>query len=463
MLHAPETSSSLLLSSRGATWAVFAVALLARLGVVAWAHVRFPAAGDGLYYDIVARRIADGYGYTWLWPDGAVTYAAHYSIGYPALVGGAYALFGKGAGVAMMVNAVVGAVGSAAAHRLALHSMPSGHALAAGLVVALHPALVPYTAAIMTEGATAALLLVAAALAARARAGSRGSALRAGSWRAAAGLAMGAATLVRPQCLALAPVLGALSVWAGGWRPRLSGAAVVLGLALAVCLPWTVRNCVRMNPCALVSVNGGWNLLIGVQTQTGGWAELLVPPECREVWSEAGKDACFGHAARRAIAENFGSWLSKAPAKLAQTFDYIGAAPWYLHASNPEAFDEHAKVAMGAAETALTRLLVALALFSSARLSGELRRTRWVVASVGLVFVALLHAWVAYLALALVVALRGVEANRKGQFLAPWTAALVGVTVVTHVVFFGAGRYGLVVLPFVALLAASLGMERESL
>jgi hypothetical protein len=258
-------------------------------------------------------------------------------------------------------------------------------------------------------------------------------------------------------------VLGALSVSVSGWRPRLSGATVVLGLALAVCLPWTVRNCVRMNQCALVSVNGGWNLLIGVQTQTGGWAELLVPPECREVWSEAGKDACFGHAARRAIAENLGSWLSKAPAKLAQTFDYIGAAPWYLHASNAEAFDERAKLAMGAAETVLTRLLVALALLSSARLSGELRRARWVVAIVGLIFVALLHAWIAYLALALVVALRGVQANRKGQLLAPWTAALVAVTAVTHVVFFGAGRYGLVVLPFVALLAASLGMERESL
>jgi hypothetical protein len=218
-----------------------------------------------------------------------------------------------------------------------------------------------------------------------------------------------------------------------------------------------------MNQCALVSVNGGWNLLIGVQTQSGGWAELLVPPDCREVWSEAGKDACFGRAARRAIAAGFGSWLSKAPAKLGQTFDYIGAAPWYLHASNAEAFDERAKLALGAAETALTQLLVALALLSSARLPGELRRARWVVASVGLVFVALLHAWVAYLALALVVALRGVEANRKGQLLAPWTSALVAVTAVTHVVFFGAGRYGLVVLPFVALLAASLGVECESL
>src|SRR5580658_9790103 len=149
MLHARETCSSLL-SSRGATWAVLAVALLARLGVVAWAHTRFPAAGDGFYYDVVARRIAAGHGYTWLWPDGAVTYAAHYAIGYPALLAAAYAFLGGGVGVAMGVNALLGAAGAAAAHRLALHSMPAKHALAAGLFVALHPALVPYTAAVMT-------------------------------------------------------------------------------------------------------------------------------------------------------------------------------------------------------------------------------------------------------------------------------------------------------------------------
>jgi 4-amino-4-deoxy-L-arabinose transferase-like glycosyltransferase len=447
----------------GGTMTVLAVALGARLGVAAWAHAHFPPAEDGFYYDTVARRIAAGHGYTWLWPDGAVTYAAHYSIGYPALLGAAYALFGAGVGVAMVVNALLGAAGAAAAHRLALHAMPRRHALAAGLVVALHPALVPYAAAVMTEGATTALLLVAASFAARSRADSRAGSSRLGSraglWRAAVGLAMGAATLVRPQCLALAPVLGTLSVDEVGWKARLSAAAVVLGLALAVCLPWTVRNCVRMDTCALVSINGGWNLLIGAQTQTGGWAELVVPPACREVWSEGGKDACFGHAAREAIATGLGSWLAKAPAKLAQTFDYIGAAPWYLHASNAAAFDDRAKLAWGATETALTRLLLALALVSSARLPGGRRQARWVVASVGLGFIILLHAWVAYLAMALAVLLRGIDANLKGPLVAPWTAVVVVITGVTHVVFFGAGRYGLVVLPFVAILAASLGTE----
>jgi hypothetical protein len=426
--------------------------------MVAWARGRFPPAGDGVYYDIVARRIAGGQGYTWLWPDGAVTYAAHYAIGYPALVAAGYALFGAGAGVAMGINAVFGALGAAAAHRLALRAMPAGNAWAAGLIVALHPSIVPYTAAVMTEGVTAALLLVAAACADRSRAG-----LRPRLWRTAAGLVLGAATLVRPQCLGLAPLLGGLSPHGRcGWQARLSAAAGVLAAALLVCLPWTARNCVRMDRCALVSVNGGWNLLIGVQTESGGFTELVVPPECRQVWSEAGKDACFGRAARESIARGFVAWVEKAPAKIAQTFDYIGAAPWYLHESNAAVFDAHDKLALGAAETVATRLLLAFALVAVARLPGHRPRARWVVAIVGLVFVALLHAWVAYLALAIAVGLRGSDANSTGSILAPWTAALVVVTGVTHAVFFGAGRYGLVVLPFVALLATSWTSRRRS-
>src|SRR5271169_4957352 len=177
-----------------ATWGVFAAALAARGAVVAWAAGRFPPTADGSYYDRIARRIAHGDGYTWLWPDGAVTYAAHYPVGYPAMLAGAYALFGASAAVAMLVNALIGAAGAAAMHRLALRAMSPGRALAAGLAVALHPALVPYTTALMTEGITAALWIVAAACAAAARDSGR-------SWwfRAACGVVMGAATLVRPQ------------------------------------------------------------------------------------------------------------------------------------------------------------------------------------------------------------------------------------------------------------------------
>src|ERR1017187_7833911 len=76
------------------SWAIAALALLARSWVAVWAAPRFPAAADGFYYDTLAHRLAAGQGYTWLWPDGAVTYAAHYPAGYPALLALAYRLPG---------------------------------------------------------------------------------------------------------------------------------------------------------------------------------------------------------------------------------------------------------------------------------------------------------------------------------------------------------------------------------
>jgi len=55
-----------------------------------------------------------------------------------------------------------------AAHDLLRRATSRCSQLPAGWLVALHPALVPYTAALMTEGVAAALLVVAAAFAERA-------------------------------------------------------------------------------------------------------------------------------------------------------------------------------------------------------------------------------------------------------------------------------------------------------
>ncbi|HSU39371.1 MAG TPA: hypothetical protein VLJ38_07380, partial [Polyangiaceae bacterium] len=77
------------------------VALALRMIVVAYAAGRFPPADDGSFYDVVASRIARGLGYTWAWPDGAITYAAHYPVGYPAMLAAGYALFGARPVVAM--------------------------------------------------------------------------------------------------------------------------------------------------------------------------------------------------------------------------------------------------------------------------------------------------------------------------------------------------------------------------
>jgi hypothetical protein len=438
-------------SAKRDTLAVAIAALAARLAWVAWAHGRFPAAADGVYYDALARRLAHGDGYTWAWPDGVVTFAAHYPIGYPAMLALAYVVFGASANVAGIVNAAIGSVAAVAGHRLLLGTTSRGRAYAGGIAIAIHPALVPYTSAIMTEGIAASLVVLAAVVAGRARTSARASR----AWRplVLAGIVLGIATLVRPQCVVLAPVLGALALRAGvGGRARALGAAIVTSAAIACCLPWTARNCVTMNRCALVSVNGGWNLLIGAQTTTGGWAEIDVPASCRTVWDEAQKDVCFEHAAREAIAHDPGSWLARAPEKLAVTFDAFAAAPWYLHASNGAAFSDEDKMALAVVETVASRVLLLFAIVAAARLPGPRAGARAWLAVLAAALALSRHAWPAYLGLAAIVLLLGRRRLAEEPLAVTWAAVVVLATALAHAAFFGAGRYGLVTVPLVTTL-----------
>ncbi len=435
------------------------LAFVARVGVGVWAGDRFPAAADGFYYDTLARRLAQGHGYTWLWPDGAVTNVAHYPVGYPAMLAASYLALGAGPVAAMLLNALFGAAMTFAVHSLVARASARG-ATASALVVALHPALVAYTPAVMTESVAAALLTVAAALARGPRRAWDGTSAPRAGWSTpgawcAAGALLGIATLVRPQSLVFAPVLGALAPDASSaWAARARAALVVTAVALGVCAPWTARNCVAMRECALVSVNGGWNLLIGAQTTDGAWHPADVPEECRTVWDEAQKDVCFGRAARRTIVAAPLAWLARAPAKIAVTLDYFGAAPWYLHESNARVVDERAKLRLAEVETAASVLVLLAALAGVAFASGPRRRVRLVVAGAGVALgAATLHPSVTYLALAGAILAFGPRTLARGPVVLPFTAVVILGTAAVHAVFFGAGRYGLVVVPFVAAVA----------
>lgn len=447
------------MSPRADAFLLAGLGLVVRIAVVVWAAGRFPPTEDGHFYHIVARRIAAGHGYTWVWPDGAVTYAAHYPVGYPALVGSLYALFGAAPWVAMTLNAVLGAAAVFAAQRLASLGATRRGALIAGFGVALHPALVFYTPALMTEGVTAALVTLAAWIASRDRR------LAGLPWARliVLGLVTGAATLVRPQSLLLAPLFGLLVPISGRGR-RLLVAASTAAVTLAVCLPWTARNCARLERCVFVSANGGWNLLIGAGPgATGSWVpieQVGFPESCREVFGEADKDRCFRRAALAEIAEAPGRWLSLVPAKLAATFDFGGAPGWYLHASNPAALTERGKILLGAVETFWQRLLVALALAAAARARGPRRGARLAVALASGLSLLWLHAWIAYLGFVASVLLLGRRLIESRPLAA--AAACVGVTAVVHAVFFGAGRYSLVTFPLLAVAAGTVLTPRRS-
>jgi 4-amino-4-deoxy-L-arabinose transferase-like glycosyltransferase len=435
---------------RDALWVV-GVAFAARLLIVLVAHDRFAPADDGTFYHVVASRIARGLGYTWLWPDGAVTYAAHYPVGYPALVGGAYALFGAHPTVAMLVNAMLGVLSAFAAYRIVARAAPPRAALAAGLFVALEPALVLYTPALMTEGVAGALFLAAGAVAAAPR--PAGPFVRS----ALSGLVLGVAVLIRPELLLLSPVLGVVAARGAGARSAIGGSALALATTLFVCAPWTVRNCVRLERCALVSVNGGWNLFIGSSPLgEGGWAPLErigVPEECRTVYAEAEKDVCFGRAGLRAIAARPLPWLALVPKKLGATFDYGTAAAHYLSASNPTVVREREKVAIGALELLGQRVLLLLALIAVARVPGPRAGARAAVVAASAVAVFLPMAWIGWVGLVVAAALLG--RRLLGLPAVLLAVSVVAMTAGVHAVFFGASRYTLVCLPALAALAGT--------
>jgi hypothetical protein len=436
---------------------LFALAFGLRLIVVLVAAERFPPADDGTFYHTVATRIAAGAGYTWAWPDGAVTHAAHYPVGYPALLGGVYAVLGAAPWCAMLFNALLGALMVMGVHSAALSVSSLRGARWAALAVALHPTLILYTAALMTEAAAAAVLVLLAAAALHLRAAQR-------PWWLRALLGIGGAVLVllRPQLLPMLPVLGAIAIWvppsaprALFWRTKLRGSLEVLCVGLLCVLPWTLRNCSKMDGCVLVSANGGWNLLIGTLPEARGSfapiAGATVPAECREVFGEAGKDRCFGRAGMRRIREQPIAWLELGPQKLAQLFNHSAIASAYLSTSNPQVLSEALRLAVATIETLSTRLLLLGAAIGLLRSSGSRLQRTLSLAAGGLT----LSPW-GFLAQLAVLGALVAAAFRRGDgpavALLRLAAVLLGLCVVTHMVFFGAARYSLVWLPWLAWL-----------
>lgn len=432
--------------------------LLLRVGLVLAYGAEVPPAADGAFYHVVAQRIAEGAGYTWLWPDGGVTFAAHYPVGYAALLGGVYALVGSRPVAAMLVNAALGAAAVAITHRLALRGAGRVGGWVAGGLVAFSPTLVGYTLALMTEGAVATGWVGATWLAVRAA-----EAREAGRPRMpyvlAAGAVLGLTVLMRPQSVLLAPVLGWVAGRGAQGRRRFFAAVALVATTLGVCVPWTVRNCLRMDRCVLVSANGGWNLLIGTFPEgQGAWVAIdgeRVPEECREVFGEADKDVCFGRAARRRILERPVAWLGLLPAKWRNTFDFTAAASAYLsEAGVPWAGTW--RDGFVACEIGARRLLLALALWGIWRAGRPLVARRGLAGARLLVLVGGLScllgttAWVSHVAWLLLVA----SAPRLGRHpVLGVTAGAVAATLLVHGVFFGAGRYSMVLEPFLACAA----------
>lgn len=438
------------------TIAAFVTALLPRLFVaIAWAK---EPVWDGHYYHFGAERIARGLGYSEdVLSHGALLWKpwVHYPVGYSGFLGLIYKLFGSELIVAPVVNALVGALLVVVVHRLARYYLSRDRARVAAGLVALHPGLIAYSAVVMTEPLAALLLASAAWSALHFR----------GRWPAIvlAGALLGFASLVRPASLAAAPLLILTQpkpLWQAGLR-ALAASAV----SLLVVLPWTMRNCERLDGCVLVSTNGGWNLAIGAITETGRFQTLHGSDGCPVVTGQVQQDRCWGDVGRKKIAENPMKWLSLAPLKLGQTFNHESFAIEYLREADPDSWPEARRVAARELLTGFHRLLLIAACFAAVAFPGVRARGAAFYAQLGLGL--LLVGASSYAAfddahpfwvLALLLPLLAVlplpgrpEQGAAGYYL----CALIAVTALTHVVFFGEDRYHLVLSPLLCLFAAA--------
>ena len=439
------------------TLTVFLTALLPRLFVaIAWAK---EPVWDGHYYHFGAERIARGLGYSEdVLVRGVLAWKpwVHYPVGYSAVLGFFYRLFGAELVVAPVVNAVTGALLVAVVHRTARYYLSRDRARIAAGLCAMHPGLIAYSAVVMTEPLAALLLLGAGLAALHYR----------GRWQAIAfaGALLGFATLVRPASLLAAPLLiftQPRPLWQAAGR-----AAAASAVALIVVLPWTIRNCQRLDGCALVSTNGGWNLAIGAITETGRFQTLRAADGCPIVTGQVQQDRCWGEVGRAKIAAAPLQWLALAPLKLSQTFDHESFAVEYLHEADPDSWPEARRVAARELLTGFHRLLIAiaaLAVVAWPRWSAHTRPEFFTQLTLGALVLGLAsyaafgdsHPFYLLAVLAPLVAALPLPGRPAQGAAGGYLLALLAVTALTHIVFFGEDRYHLVVSPLLCILAAA--------
>lgn len=444
-------------SSRDAPFVagLFAASLGLRIAVV----LAFSAqpAWDGAFYHRGALSIAEGNGYS-----EAATIAghaarlpwSHYPVGYSALLGAVYRLFGSGPHVAPLVNALVGALTAVVVYLFGLELLGRRRARIAGALLAFHPGLVLYCTLVMTEPLAGFLVLLTGYLA-----------WKLGRYRWGAvlcGVVVALSAFVRPQSLLTAPLL--LLLFRGTWLRRLTQLALAGAICVCAIAPWSVRNCLVLDGCALISTNGGWNLAISALSETGRFRPLTPADGCAGVDGPVAQDRCWADVGVAAIERDPWTWLSRIPRKLSHTYNHESFAVAYLAETQPVAWERDREWRVMNVMTAFHHVLMfAAALGAVARFSWRSWREHWPQA-------AMVAAMVLYGVYALTLPERplywiGVSIPVLGLLRLPgsppsspgltYLFGLLALTSLTHMVFFGDDRYHLAVSPVFCLLAAA--------
>lgn len=284
---------------------------------------------DAAWYFNAASRLAQGLGYQ---AGGSPT--AYWPVGWPAILGGVFAVFGPSVLVGQILNLI--AAGGTFFLTLALVRHLSGSEAVARLTVlllAIYPNSIAYPALLMTETVYTFVLLL-------------------GLWlyigrhstpaAFASGLAFAVATYIKTQTLLIPLIVIAIRYLLDHnlrfrWRVLVNGAVLYLAMALVIA-PWTYRNYTVFGEPVLISTNGGLTLLTGNNpSANGGFTpdDPLIELIDRSTAHQVAADKEAKALAIQWIKDNPQRFIALIPLKIWHLWAPDGEAEWAFQAGAP--------------------------------------------------------------------------------------------------------------------------------
>lgn len=349
--------------------------------------------GDEVTYDLLAQNLVAGHGYSFVPGHPSLLRAPL----YPLFMAGLYAVFGHHYAVVLGVQVLAGGLSTVVLVMLGQRLFGKVAApIVAGCLFACHPLLIFATGLLYSETLYLFLLLLFtfSCLKMAEEPGRKG-------WAVVSGALLGTTVLMKPNLLFL-PLVLVFWLWfvlRHFRRALVLGGLVILAM-VAVVLPWTLRNYYVSGELVPVSADMGLNLWQGNHPEADGAAYPLDQVDPMDGYSEVERDRIYRQWALQQIRSDPRRFLALIPHKLGKVL-----AP--LETSN--------------------RGRIPLRL-------GSL--VEW--------------GWAAFLGLSVWGLLRTVNRSRKWVLIYILILYPLGLAVV----FYGATRYGMVIYPYLFLLAA---------
>lgn len=269
--------------------------------------------GDEVTYDLLAQNLAAGHGYCFVPGHPSLLRAPL----YPFLLAGLYALFGHHYTVVLGVQVLVGGLSTLVVVMLGQRLFGEvASPVVAGCLFACHPLLIFATGLLYSETFYLFLLLLFTFSCLK-----MVEALGRKGWAVVTGVLLGANVLMKPNLL-LFPLALVLWLWFAlrhFRRALVLGGLVALAMA-AVVLPWTLRNYWVSGALVPVSANLGLNLWQGNHPEADGAAYPLNQVDPLEGYSEVERDRIYRQWALQQIQSDPGRFLALIPRKIGKFF-----------------------------------------------------------------------------------------------------------------------------------------------